>query len=260
MLEFDLFETLAGGRNLFAKLLLLVGLQSFALEFLVGSFNLALECAHFPVHDADRGDEPLASRFFQMQTANLLRDLKTRTREFATITQQLLRALAARNSLLVGKLFKLLQAALVEQLDVVQPLDRPLQILFAAILVLLGLHLIRECDDVANVEFSFGELVADPEEFDYGDWGTRDRFLRSLLTSFNSLGNGHFLFPSQQRHYAHLAHVDADRVGSFVHFAGREIQLDLFTTRFVRLGRRRRLFNQGLLDLCFATGSSFQRL
>src|SRR5215216_4565458 len=128
-----------------------------------------------------------------MEAADLGCDFQTSARELPPVAQKFLRTLAARRSRLFGELVKLLQAALVELPDVIQSFDRPLQILFTAILVLFSLHLVGERNDVADVECSSGQLVADPEEFNYCNRRTRNRLLGAFLTALDTLRDRHFL-------------------------------------------------------------------
>src|SRR5690349_17074145 len=186
MFDFDLFQPLASGGDMLPEFLLLVDLQSFAFELLGIRFDFAFERADFLVNRADGGDQTLPGGFLEMKSTNLLRDFESRARQLASITQQLLRTLAARDFLLVGKTLKLLQASFVESANVLQSFDRPLQILFAAILVLLGFHLVRERNDVANVELTCRQLIADSKKLHHCDRRTGNRFFRALLSALDS--------------------------------------------------------------------------
>src|SRR5204862_2798742 len=126
MLRLDLFQTLLRGRNMFSEFLLLVGLEPFAFEFLRVSLDLTFKSTNFLVHRADSCDQSLASRFFQMQTADLLRDFQSGAREFTPISQKLLRTLAARSLRLVSEFFVFLQTSLVELSNVLKSFDSPL--------------------------------------------------------------------------------------------------------------------------------------
>ncbi len=119
MLSFNLLQTLATIRDVLSIFLRLIGLQAFALEFLRITLDLAFEISSFLVDDADGGDEPLASCFFQMQTSDLRRNLESGAGELTPQTQQFLRALATGHSKLVCIALKFLEATLVEQPDVV---------------------------------------------------------------------------------------------------------------------------------------------
>src|SRR6185503_20022643 len=128
-----------------------------------------------------------------MKAADLGCDFQTSTGELPPETQKLFRTLAPRCSQLLCKLVELLQPALVKLPDVIQSFDRPLQVLFTAILVLFSLHLVGECNDVADVECTGGQLVADPEKFNYCNRRTRNRLLGAFLTALDALRDRHFL-------------------------------------------------------------------
>src|SRR5687768_13029892 len=114
MFDFDLFQPLPGGGDMLPEFLLLVSLQSLAFELLGVRFDLPFEGADFFVNGADRSDQTLPGRFFKMESADLLRDFESGASQLPTKTQQLLRALATRNLLFVGKTLKLLQNSFVE--------------------------------------------------------------------------------------------------------------------------------------------------
>src|SRR5215213_11256597 len=99
-----------------------------------------------------------------MKTSDLRGNLQTRARQFAPVAQQFLRTLASRSSQLLGEFLEFLQSSFVKPLNVVKTFDRPLQILFTAILVLLGLHLIRESHDVADVERTGSQFITNSEK------------------------------------------------------------------------------------------------
>src|SRR5215212_3559214 len=170
-----------------------------------------------------------------MKAPDFLRDFQPGARELSLVAQKFLRTLASRDPYLIREFFELLQAALVELLDVIKPFDRPLQILFAAILVFFRLHLIGESDDVADVERTGGQFIADPEKFNHRDWRTRNRLFSTLLAALDALRNRYLLLACKQRHYAHFAHVDANGIRSFIHLAGGKVELDLFAHAFIRL-------------------------
>src|SRR5215213_8165440 len=152
MLRLDLFQTLARGRHVLPVFLCLVSLQAFAPQLLDVAFDFALQITSLFVDNTDCRDESLPGSFLQMKASDFRGNFETRTRQFAPVAQQFLRTFASRSFQLFSEFLELLQPSLVEPANIVKTLDRPLQILFTAILVLLGLHLIRESHDVADVE------------------------------------------------------------------------------------------------------------
>src|SRR5215213_11331875 len=187
MLRLDLFQTLARVCNVLPVFLRLVCLQTLAPQLFIIRLDLAFEIARLFIDSADCADESLPCSFLQVQTSNLGGDLKTSARQLAPVTQQFLRTLASRKLQLFGEFIEFFQPSLVETLDVVKTFDRPLQILFTAILVLLGLHLVRKSHNVADVERTGSQLITNPEQLNDCNWRTCDRFFRTLLTALDAL-------------------------------------------------------------------------
>src|SRR5688500_9746062 len=132
MFEFDLFQPLAGRGDMLTEFLLLVSLQALAFELFGKLFDLAFERADLFVHDADGCDQTLPGRFLQMKSTNLLCDFEPRASQLSPVTQQLLRALATRDFLFVGKTLKLLHASFVGLQYVLNSFNGPLQIFLDA--------------------------------------------------------------------------------------------------------------------------------
>src|ERR1043166_522126 len=126
--------------------------------------------------------------------------------------------------------------------------------------MLFRLHLIGEGHYVADVMRTGFEIVADAEQFNDSDWRACDSFFGTLLPALDALGDRHFLLTRQQRHYTHLAHVNADGIRRLIHLAGGEVEFDFFIHAFVGFDRGRGLLDQRLLDLGFTAGRSFERL
>src|SRR6266478_3631964 len=167
-----------------------------------------------------------------MKSFDLLGNFQSCSSEFTPVSQQLLRAFAARDLMFGNVTLQLFQTSFVELTYILQSFNRPLEILLAAIFMLVRFHLIRESYYVANVKSTCRELVANPEQFHYGDWRTSDRFFSALLPALDSLGNRNFLLACEQWNDTHLAHINANGIGSLVHLSGRKIELYFFAYTF----------------------------
>src|SRR5258705_1018297 len=122
-----------------------------------------------------------------MKSFDLLGNFQSCSSQFTSVSQQLLRAFAARDLMFGNVALQLFQTSFVELTYVLEPFDRPLEILLAAIFMLLGFHLIRESYNVSNVKSTCRKFVANPEKLHYRDRRTNDGLFSSLLYPLDSL-------------------------------------------------------------------------
>ena len=81
------------------------------------------------------------------------------------------------------------------------------------------------------------QLFADLQQFLNRNRRTRNRFLSFELTAFDSFRDRHFAFAREQRHHAHLAQVQTNRIVGFLQGAGGEIELNILVTDVFVIGR-----------------------
>src|SRR5882762_2367066 len=98
-----------------------------------------------------------------MKSLDLLGDFQSCSSQFTSVSQQLFRTFATRDLMFGNVALQLFQTSFVELPYILESFDGPLEILLAAIFMLLGFHLIRESYDVADVKTTCRELVANPE-------------------------------------------------------------------------------------------------
>src|SRR6266480_3239416 len=111
----------------------------------------------------NRSDQTLAGCFLQVEPSNLLSYFQPCSSKFASVAKELFTTFSS-GELLFGKVaFQLLQPSLVEQPDVLQSFNRPLQIFFTSILMLFGFHLVRKCNHIADVKCTRSKLIPDFE-------------------------------------------------------------------------------------------------
>ena len=94
------------------------------------------------------------------------------------------------------------------------------------------------------------QLFADLQQFPHGNRRTRNRFLRFHLAALDAFGDGDFAFARQQRHNAHLAQIQTNRIVGLLERAGGKIEFDVFVDLVFVISRDGRgLFEQTLVGI-----------